>query len=645
MSEHSRRYPDRNRKASQSASDTNYVHVHRSFSSDNRSIQTQNDEIFQETLNVSDDVEDQPLIVRNAVLESNQHSDTEEDERGGGDKQVPQVLHFKCTVRNCQYDLAFESLDELIVHHRAEHRAIRWSKKRCEYFDVTQCFKCQKIYPCAGAKCEHLQKAVGDPQSLYPKESWSITIVATKTDVPGFLLADFEAVLTELGSTLAIACLERGDKENNLHLQAAATFSWNRNDPKGLAAYFRNKLQLASKCPDLTFKIQSKVFEQGQSWLAMVGYCQKWRNHGEYRLVHRGMTPEDLQKGQIYLSVYRSDYTKDKFVVDISNILKAAYAHWSATTKPHFVSFTEIMKQMLTSGDYVVSGKMLSSAPLDKARTEQAWATLLRPYETSWDQVYAILYGSSAKIVQHTDNSTARYNLTEFTPSPQDSDLIPFLQQNLVKRRHNVVLVGPAGCGKSCLIQTLCMQHGVQYFGTADELKEVSPDVQFVVLDGFDFSQFSTDDIKRLLDREFDSQRVKVRYQDALLNKRMTRIVLCNTLPDIFEDDAVKDRAHIIQVHAPLFPKTARKKFRGTHLNDDEDPDDIGKDDEAPIPTAWSYGAHTRMAKRSHEEFESHLAENEEKRARQEQDPVALHTLLSPEKLVDLQRRATVTDE
>jgi hypothetical protein len=37
--------------------------------------------------------------------------------------------------------------------------------------------------------------------------------------------------------------------------------------------------------------------------------------------------------------------------------------------------------------------------------------------------------------------------------------------------------------------------------------------------------------MKRLLDREFDTQRVKVRYKDALLTKEMTRVILCNELP------------------------------------------------------------------------------------------------------------------
>lgn len=70
------------------------------------------------------------------------------------------------------------------------------------------------------------------------------------------------------------------------------------------------------------------------------------------------------------------------------------------------------------------------------------------------------------------------------------------------------------------------MKYGVQFFGTPDELKEISSDAQFVVFDDFDFSNFTVDDIKRLLDREFQEQRVSVRYTDAKLKNSMTRIVL-----------------------------------------------------------------------------------------------------------------------
>ncbi|KAJ1432801.1 hypothetical protein B484DRAFT_394775 [Ochromonadaceae sp. CCMP2298] len=158
------------------------------------------------------------------------------------------------------------------------------------------------------------------------------------------------------------------------------------------------------------------------------------------------MTEDDLTKGRLHLQVYRSDYTKDKFTLDQNNILKASYAHWTATKKPVFVTFSENMYSMLRTGEFVVSGKLLSSAPMDKGRTEEAW---------------------------------------------------------LVERRHNVIIVGPAGCGKSCLIQTLTLKYGVQYFGTADELREIADDVQFVVFDDFDFSTFTAADMKRLLDREF----------------------------------------------------------------------------------------------------------------------------------------------
>jgi len=92
------------------------------------------------------------------------------------------------------------------------------------------------------------------------------------------------------------------------------------------------------------------------------------------------------------------------------------------------------------------------------------------------------------------------------------------------------------------LIQSLTSTHGVCFVGTADELKEVPSTAQFVVFDDFDFSDLSVDDIKRLFDREKETQRVKVRYHDALFTKFITRVVLCNAIPEQFTDSAVADR-------------------------------------------------------------------------------------------------------
>ena len=79
---------------------------------------------------------------------------------------------------------------------------------------------------------------------LFPAESWSITVSASKTDVPRVVLQRFNKFLDNVGCKLGIACLERGDKGNNLHLQAAAEINWNRNDNKSLTKKLRNDLNL-----------------------------------------------------------------------------------------------------------------------------------------------------------------------------------------------------------------------------------------------------------------------------------------------------------------------------------------------------------------------------------------------------------------
>lgn len=58
--------------------------------------------------------------------------------------------------------------------------------------------------------------------------------------------------------------------------------------------------------------------------------------------------------------------------------------------------------------------------------------------------------------------------------------------KHVIKRRkimHAIVLVGPPDCGKSCLVEAITINYGVQFFGT-------STDAQFVVFD----------DVKRLIE-------------------------------------------------------------------------------------------------------------------------------------------------
>ena len=97
-----------------------------------------------------------------------------------------------------------------------------------------------------------------------------------------------------------------------------------------------------------------------------------------------------LLTGVNFIATYRPDYAKgdripyvyyfvkfiysyhnhtiDKFILDAKNILKAACSYWSANRKPFFETFEETLYQTVVFGDYVFSGKMLSSTPMDEDR-------------------------------------------------------------------------------------------------------------------------------------------------------------------------------------------------------------------------------------------------------------------------------------
>jgi len=148
----------------------------------------------------------------------------------------------------------------------------------------------------------------------------------------------------------------------------------------------------------------------------------------------RGLSDKALLTGVNFLAAYRSDYaTGDRilfskvlftaiftFILDANSILKAAYSYWLAKRKPIFETFEETLYQMVVSGDYAFSGKMLSSTPKDKDRTEHAWRTLLQPFKTLRPQVTAILYGSQKKELQKLTTSNSKYTLEDSKPSEED---------------------------------------------------------------------------------------------------------------------------------------------------------------------------------------------------------------------------------
>ena len=92
--------------------------------------------------------------------------------------------------------------------------------------DVVHCPKCSE-FQLKDAMCGHLRKNIITPD-MYPSVPFSITISGCGMHVPREILDDFGKACEELNSVLYIASLERGDKENLLHVQAAAEVRWNK---------------------------------------------------------------------------------------------------------------------------------------------------------------------------------------------------------------------------------------------------------------------------------------------------------------------------------------------------------------------------------------------------------------------------------
>ena len=235
---------------------------------------------------------------------------------------------YKCKIRNCHWDITFNTLEELVEHTNQTHPNYKWTKDKLNKYNCKYCSKCCKMFVSNIGLCTHLVNNNKQDMELYPQESWSITVAAIKTDVPRVILSRFTKFLDNVGCKLGIACLERGDKENNLHLQAAAEIKWNRTETKALCKKIRDDLML-DDFNDIQFKVSSKLFEAGQTWMGMVGYCQKvnimemiscgcltiftllqYSQFKDYEIIHRGLSEKSLVTGVNFINAYRSDYTK-----------------------------------------------------------------------------------------------------------------------------------------------------------------------------------------------------------------------------------------------------------------------------------------------------------------------------------------------
>ena len=123
----------------------------------------------------------------------------------------------------------------------------------------------------------------------------------------------------------------------------------------------------------------------------------------------------------------------------------------------------------------------------------------------------------------------------------------------------------------------------------------------------------------------------------------MTRIVLCNSIPAIFDDPAVQDRTHTIYVIHPLFMLCTKRKFRGTHLLDNYDVFDNENDDEELVKEfACSYGSVSVQALIHDKQYEEKVRfESSELRASESDETTTGHTL-SEDQMNSLQEQSLV---
>ena len=94
-------------------------------------------------------------------------------------------------------------------------------------------------------------------------------------DVPVECLNLFEDFLKVQDAYVYICCLERGDSQDRFHIQAAVAIYWHAEDDVKLSNAIKAGIR-ANSFTGRNFKIQAKLFQAGQTWVGMIGYCVKY---------------------------------------------------------------------------------------------------------------------------------------------------------------------------------------------------------------------------------------------------------------------------------------------------------------------------------------------------------------------------------
>lgn len=226
-----------------------------------------------------------------------------------------------------------------------------------------------------------------------PLTEWSFTLGANGRDCPIHWLHRLHAWM-EQNHLEGIASLEKGSRNQKLHIQAAVRLPLGTTTidvaklKKHLKEFFPISTEDASK-------FQIKPFSEGQTWVHMLGYCQKDFGKPHYQMRSSFISEADLEAARAAYADIQPIATDDRIVLYPKSMQDRILSYATAHFSPFWVPVDMCLCFMMQTGRYVPSGDWMVP-PRGYGADIRKWSIfekmVMRPRQCTLDEIQCFFF-------------------------------------------------------------------------------------------------------------------------------------------------------------------------------------------------------------------------------------------------------------